>query len=253
VLLPTGALTPDNESNPKISLQIRFQSKVFGPPDINEFLCPSITEGLFTVLLKAVMLSKKHIYGFTVVELLVVIVTIVILATLSFVMYDGAVMKARNAQTADAVSKYLDVLEVYYTDHGNYPSRGSGTGGTCLGRSSYPAGNCWSGNATTDNTFMTTLETAAKSQLPEAAVSKTTGSLTGIWFSPLTAWVNGIDGHQAQFLVYMIEGNNVRCPVGPVASPDSNYNYTSTPPANGITRTGAGFSECWIPLPPDDM
>lgn len=190
--------------------------------------------------------------GFTVVEVVVVIVVIGIIATITTVAYKNMTMQSRNAKTAEAVSKYLEVLHVYYSMNNKFPDRGSGSGGVCLGRAAYPSGTCWNDTITTDNAFMSALENHTKTKLPEPAVSKTTGAMTGMWFSPYTAWVNGIDGQQAQFLVYMVEGSGTRCPVGPVATRNG-WNFISTPPENGISIEGSNYSECWIPLPPHEM
>ena len=73
--------------------------------------------------------------GFTIVELLIVIVVIAILASISVVAYNGVQDRARNAQIATAADVYKKALEMYRVDHGEYPS-----GQACLGLvSDYPA------------------------------------------------------------------------------------------------------------------
>lgn len=71
---------------------------------------------------------KKSTSGFTIVELLIVIVVIAILATISIVAYNGMQQRARNAQTVSAVTTYIKALQMYKVDNGQYPPVNS-----CLG------------------------------------------------------------------------------------------------------------------------
>lgn len=62
--------------------------------------------------------------GFTIVELLIVIVVIAILATISIVAYNGIQQRAHNAQTVTAAKEILKLLQLYKADNGDYPSGG---------------------------------------------------------------------------------------------------------------------------------
>lgn len=62
---------------------------------------------------------KKH--GFTIVELLIVIVVIAILAAISVVAYNGIQQRARQAQLSTTVQAYAKALELYGVDHGDLP------------------------------------------------------------------------------------------------------------------------------------
>lgn len=64
--------------------------------------------------------TKEH--GFTIVELLVVIVVIGILAAITIVSYSGVSSKARSAQAQSAANNTLQKLEAYNADEGTYPS-----------------------------------------------------------------------------------------------------------------------------------
>lgn len=76
--------------------------------------------------------------GFTIVELLVVIVVIAILAGISFMTYRGIQEKAYVAKVATAVDAYVKIFEMYKADHGVYPI--DITDAACLGLAShYPA------------------------------------------------------------------------------------------------------------------
>lgn len=85
--------------------------------------------------------------GFTIVELLIVIVVIGILAAITIVAYSGIQDRANNLRTEDAVGKFRKALIMYATEHGEYPL--GGTTSACLGEASnYPTG-CWNGSVST--------------------------------------------------------------------------------------------------------
>lgn len=67
--------------------------------------------------------------GFTLVELLIVIVVIAILAAISIVAYNGIQERAMHARIDAAIDSYSKAFELYYVTNDNYPDTGSG----CLG------------------------------------------------------------------------------------------------------------------------
>lgn len=66
-------------------------------------------------------------FGFTVVELLVVIVVIAILASVTVVAYSGISSRADDTRTIAAVAEWAKRLVLYATDTGDYPYTGSKT------------------------------------------------------------------------------------------------------------------------------
>jgi prepilin-type N-terminal cleavage/methylation domain-containing protein len=81
---------------------------------------------------------KNKQRGFTIVELLIVIVVIGILAALVLNAYSDIQRKARNAQTISAVNAYRKGYIAYATDKGDYPVNSN----YCLG-DGYPSDLCW--------------------------------------------------------------------------------------------------------------
>src|SRR5690606_15512251 len=78
----------------------------------------------------------NHLSGFTLVELLIVIVVLAILAAISVVGYNGMQSRARTVHYQSAVNGYEKLLDLYYAEHSNWPNVGYG----CLGKvSDYPA------------------------------------------------------------------------------------------------------------------
>jgi prepilin-type N-terminal cleavage/methylation domain-containing protein len=76
---------------------------------------------------------KKRNQGFTIVELLIVIVVIGILALLVITTYSGIQAKARNAKRQTDIQSIQTQLEAFFSQNGYYPSltdmRGTGAGG----------------------------------------------------------------------------------------------------------------------------
>lgn len=81
-------------------------------------------------------MQRKSIKGFTIVELLVVIVIIGILASITLVSYVGAQEKARNVQILSTVNQWETILRAYETINGTFPN--TELDYVCLG-DSYPA------------------------------------------------------------------------------------------------------------------
>ena len=80
---------------------------------------------------------KSLSLGFTIVELLIVIIVIAILATLVLTTYSNVQQKAANTQTVAAVGAYIKAVRLYVAEHDAYPP----TSPACLG-DSYPDNKC---------------------------------------------------------------------------------------------------------------
>jgi type IV pilus assembly protein PilA len=65
---------------------------------------------------------KKRNQGFTIVELLIVIVVIGILALLVITTYSGIQAKARNAKRQNDVASLQTQIEAFFSQNGYYPS-----------------------------------------------------------------------------------------------------------------------------------
>ena len=68
---------------------------------------------------------KNRSKGFTIVELLIVIVVIAILATLVIVTFTGIQQKARNSQRQTDINALDSHIEAYFASNGNYPTFGN--------------------------------------------------------------------------------------------------------------------------------
>lgn len=71
------------------------------------------------------MIKRNKDSGFTIVELLIVIVIIGILATVVIVSYNGITKKARESTLMSDLNNDARLLEMYKVENGDYPAEGS--------------------------------------------------------------------------------------------------------------------------------
>lgn len=84
----------------------------------------------------------KNKPGFTIVELLIVIVVIGILAAIVIVAYNGVQTRARDSQRAQDIASIKKTLLMYDTVHGGLPTTTS-YGGNGLGGWNYSTSSTW--------------------------------------------------------------------------------------------------------------
>lgn len=154
--------------------------------------------------------KQKRQFGFTIVELLIVIVVIGILAAITIVSFNGVTAKAYNAKVQSGVNTYAKVLSSYNAEKSSWPSQSP----ACLG-SGYASNQCWNGtNGTVSvNSDLDTALSAYISRKPEmdptlmqfTAVDKRTG---------IVYW-NDSNGVR---LEYYLKGRDQKCLNGNVGS-----------------------------------
>lgn len=195
------------------------------------------------------MAIKINSQGFTIVELLIVIVVIAILAAITIAAYNGITTQANNSKTAAVVQAYKKALIQYATEKGSYPASGA----ACLGEG-YPSNQCFRSNVVISNntTFNDRLKPymGGNLPLPNTKVIEWGGAWTvwGALLFPNSATT--LDGQpQYWWLIYTMEGT-AKCTVGPIPSITTYPAFSSTPPSNGRTLAlGTAGSECWVPMP----
>ncbi len=159
--------------------------------------------------------------GFTIVELLIVIVVIAILAAITIVSYNGIQQQATNTKTTSALASWMKILNMYKVENGRWPS-----GGVCLG-SGYlfgESGTQTSGtaqcrqsgvNGVLENTaFNNTLKPYSGGSLPTPAFVTAVSSSTE-WRRGLMYYFGGGDGTQV-YIQAAYQGD-IGCPSAGIA------------------------------------
>lgn len=175
------------------------------------------------------MVSANRVRGFTIVELLIVIVVIAILAAVSVVAYNGVQGRAENTKTLAGIDQLAKAMQAYKVDNGRYPLvRPVGTAGvytyTCVvsdvTKSCAKVGgsdtSCMGLGASTGTAAF---DTAVKTILPKVPdVSSQDLQCDNITVRGAFYYVHFLDpnaNNQNAYLVYFLKGNEqCRAPVG---------------------------------------
>lgn len=176
--------------------------------------------------------------GFTIVEMLVVILVIAILAAITIVAYNNVQERAKNSQWAAVAAAWVKVVQLAKVNSGSLPVSGSYF--TCLGNN-FPAKDGFAANecvrtspstfnGTVNTSFMTTLAQNSGATLPDSNLSTiytydpvaAQGSyIRGIVYNfastDTQAWVEyyqtgaGISCMKGDSLQYTYNNNTIRC------------------------------------------
>ena len=138
--------------------------------------------------------------GFTIVELLIVIVVIAILAAITIVAFNGIQKRGSDSQRKSDIAAITKALELYYIDNGRYPA-GSGSG-TINGSWSTTADASWQNLATALAPYATKLPTDPIST-PAAAVTSGAGYNYAYYANTSTFCDAGVG--KMYILVYRLE------------------------------------------------
>lgn len=163
--------------------------------------------------------------GFTIVELLIVIVVIGLLATIALAAFTDSQRQARNSQTTTAANAYAKAILAYAAENNGYFFHQNGS--SCLGTYQWPSSYCHSqGNQTNSNWTMQQLAPYLPNPPPQPAMTVISNS-RGI----LLGW-NGVD----RYLYFPIEDTG--CP-----------NINGTRMTTGVV-TGGRICRAYFPINP---
>lgn len=144
--------------------------------------------------------------GFTIVELLIVIVVIGILAAITIVAFNGVQQRAKSSQTVQAVTQWARILKMYRAENDGYPAQvsclGDGYGRGPTGTDA-TGGQCRQDSSTAGAVDVNATFTAAMAKyIPN-----------GIGPTPAMETVNGSGGYPyyrgAYFYPYYVSGGTV--------------------------------------------
>ena len=181
--------------------------------------------------------TKLH--GFTIVELLIVIVVIAILAAISIAAYTNIQQRAKNTAIINAASQSLKMIEAYVAEYGVYPGTESPLN-ACLTAQSGCAGS--TGNTISTNSTLST-ELAKVGTLPQS-VPNSGENRNGILYQYNSSYfVNGES--QPVVVLYWLEGENKNC--GLATQTNSQGSILST---TGYTiGNDGGKTRCKVSVP----
>ena len=150
---------------------------------------------------------RKTTSGFTIVELLIVIVVIAILAAISIVAYNGIQARARDNIRYQDVKAITKALELYKVDNGNYPIGGVTTPNYITGSAACPPhNNGYSYSDATDGTWMKPLVDGG--YLPKAPTPPGNGCTTFYRYLGATAAAYGCTTRSSSYYVLQIVGTD---------------------------------------------
>lgn len=185
---------------------------------------------------------RKRQGGFTIVELLIVIVVIGILAAITIVAYNGIQQRANNSAVVAGARNTFNLIKSYKATYGSYPS----LGGYCLTVDN----SCVNYNSTAVSSNNTSwLNELRKIGTPATSVPATASNKYGIYFdgySPRTYNHEAIPG----LIMYWLKGDSQPCQLSSIVIGDSaplpgEENAFITSP-NPWTSSGGGITSCWV-------
>ena len=109
------------------------------------------------------MWAKTKQSGFTIVELLVVIIVIAILAAVTIVAFNGAQQRARDANIVATANQIEKSIMLWYQDVGVLPAAGYGSTGAVSG-DSCPGNTTSSGGFFQSGTYLCTMQDLLKAR-----------------------------------------------------------------------------------------
>ncbi len=159
--------------------------------------------------------------GFTIVELLIVIVVIGVLAAISIVAYNGIQQTARDAQRKSDIANIVKALELYYNDKGVYPGTPNETGGSTSINSGWSttADSSWQNLVTALDPYMKGI---GRDPISTPGVGVTSGTGYNYAYFASTSSYCGAAPYQMYILVYRFENTprkgfmSGECPTNPL-------------------------------------
>lgn len=199
------------------------------------------------------MIAGYRQRGFTIVELLIVIVVIAILATITIAAYNGIQQRAGNAQRISAARDWVNAIKSYVAVNQSYPPSSSG-GTFCIGTNNITnldansdvdcgiTGNVKHDSVTATPAFNTAVLTIVNTlpKFPGDPVLLTASTASGMLFRGTDTYdPTGKNIASYPTLIFALSGSDQDCILRPLATPAEGGSFTlistkySTSYANG--------------------
>lgn len=167
--------------------------------------------------------GKNKQNGFTIVELLIVIVVIGVLAAITIVAYNGIQVRAQNAARLSEADQVAKMLTLYKTQNGEYPAFPSGSTSVCIGEgfsdlNADGVADCWDANKTgTSNAHPDAVFNAALKTVTTLPIGIRTPIASGTYLrlGPVFTLVGGV----TYYVHYWLQGSS--CPTGTMTWSDA--------------------------------
>lgn len=163
---------------------------------------------------------KEKRQGFTIVELIIVIVVIGVLAAITMVSYNSIQDRARETRVVAAVDAYEKLLRIYKAQYGEYPAITNPGAIACMGNiEDYPVRNGFSSGVCVqqagfevrvDNSFNAELQKVSSGRLPDASFPVQTLSEGGSSLDMRGVYAFA-DGNRIEALVYVAKNDGNPC------------------------------------------
>lgn len=176
---------------------------------------------------------KKH-NGFTIVELLIVIVVIAILAAITVVAYNGITAQAYNSALISSAKQTVNLVNAYIAANGEYPF----TSARCATKDNECTDSAGVALSSSNTELMTKLETIG------TPISKRpTGDANGRYgityaYGQTRKWNNEV---QPVAIQYRLKGENKSCNI-----PNVMNNGQTGPSTTGNSGSSTGYTACFI-------
>lgn len=175
--------------------------------------------------------------GFTIVELLIVIVVIAILAAISVVAYNGIQQRANNTRTAAAAKQLIGLIKAYTAAYGTFPDTSAAVCGT-LDNSC--TNNSNTVNTASNATLMTELRKVGTP--PDSSPIPADGAY-GIQY--IYNGATTFNGQPAPLRIeYYLQGSAQKCGLDGITNATTGGVTAST----GYSQTTGNKTTCWVML-----
>ena len=154
------------------------------------FRCYKVLSSRVNKLTYHLHTSRRNSSGFTIVELLIVVVVIAILAAISIVAYTGIQNRANDSAAQSDITNFAKKIQLYYAEYGAYPD-GNNTGAP-TGIGNFPVARASYQTSGVHNFIYCKGTVAGEPVFSVGAVSK---SYTRYYFSSLTGGMQTYEGN----------------------------------------------------------
>lgn len=180
--------------------------------------------------------------GFTIVELLIVIVVIAILAAISVVAYNGIQDRSKNTATLNAASQVMKLLQAYVAQNDAYPY----TGGDACVTVDIGCKDAGTADAPINSTFNANITTIGN---PPKSTPISASRGYGIRYNYLSS--RTYDGQISPVVIqYFLLGSNMQCGLrGVGATSWQTMTVSTTGYFSNVSVDGKPMTQCIVSMP----